>query len=488
MRGGIAVSLHRAILVLVVLGAAAALHPVGASCWNSVAFGQLSPNCGEGYCYIVSPGTNTSASVLGAFWTFGAGNPVQGSGSDNGSWTDDSWLLPGGPGRHYLVGDWAQSSAIDGCISGAIAPGKTAEIMVAALSDQDSSGSVGYFAVATARRVQGAWPEIDFTFVSGGGTPSDIFLVEIPHPAAVYDLPSHMLTFLGPSLTSVSPGFHADASLTAGEAILGYRLYSMTTLPTSRLRSAGWTPASDVVPLGQTTALSFYCVAAPIYYAISLVYESGFESAHLSRSLPVNCRCVDADRDGYSSDIECPPDGPWDCDDQDASVHPGASEVCNGKDDNCNWQVDENAQGVDSDGDGIHNACDDCPLDQNPSQSDVDQDGLGDGCDLDDGLVYVHYQNGNEFDWQDEPLGSLWNLYQGDIDVLRATGTYTQAPGSNPLASRHCQEAVNSFEDFTTPDEGKLMFSLVTARDGGTESSLGKDSHGNERPNTNPCP
>jgi hypothetical protein len=53
---------------------------------------------------------------------------------------------------------------------------------------------------------------------------------------------------------------------------------------------------------------------------------------------------ADADRDG---DGFTPCTG--DCDDGDPEVHPGAAEVCNGKDDDCNGQCDE---GFDADGDG----------------------------------------------------------------------------------------------------------------------------------------
>lgn len=58
---------------------------------------------------------------------------------------------------------------------------------------------------------------------------------------------------------------------------------------------------------------------------------------------------TDADQDGYASDI--------DCDDGDASIHPGADETCDGVDDNCDGQVDDNPIDpstcyVDQDGDG----------------------------------------------------------------------------------------------------------------------------------------
>ncbi|MEO6167461.1 MAG: sulfatase-like hydrolase/transferase, partial [Chitinophagales bacterium] len=61
---------------------------------------------------------------------------------------------------------------------------------------------------------------------------------------------------------------------------------------------------------------------------------------------------ADADQDGfgnYSIRLELPnkPSGyvadKTDCDDANASVHPGANDICNGIDDNCNHLIDENA-------------------------------------------------------------------------------------------------------------------------------------------------
>ena len=80
---------------------------------------------------------------------------------------------------------------------------------------------------------------------------------------------------------------------------------------------------------------------------------------------------ADLDRDGVGSKVwgtllgcagDAPPTGyaatDGDCDENDEMVHPGATEVCNLKDDNCNGQIDEGAPPVvmwpDGDGDGYY--------------------------------------------------------------------------------------------------------------------------------------
>jgi hypothetical protein len=80
---------------------------------------------------------------------------------------------------------------------------------------------------------------------------------------------------------------------------------------------------------------------------------------------------ADLDRDGFGSKVwgtllgcasDAPPTGyaatDGDCDENDEKVHPGATEVCNMKDDNCNGQIDEGAPPVvmwpDGDGDGYY--------------------------------------------------------------------------------------------------------------------------------------
>ena len=83
----------------------------------------------------------------------------------------------------------------------------------------------------------------------------------------------------------------------------------------------------------------------------------------------------DQDGDGFSL---C--DG--DCNDLNPSIYPGALEICNNVDDNCNGLIDEGAP--DSDGDGICDTNDNCPFTYNPDQEDHENDGIGDVCDPND--------------------------------------------------------------------------------------------------------
>ncbi len=101
-------------------------------------------------------------------------------------------------------------------------------------------------------------------------------------------------------------------------------------------------------------------------------------------TLTVNPICADADRDGYAAcDSTCALAGGnrcGDCNDADPLVRPFLAETCNGLDDNCNGLVDESTLGLDSDGDLVGDACDDCLAVWNPGQEDADGNGIGDVC------------------------------------------------------------------------------------------------------------
>ena len=88
------------------------------------------------------------------------------------------------------------------------------------------------------------------------------------------------------------------------------------------------------------------------------------------------CQCDD-DGDGYDS-LLC---GGSDCDDTDPGINPGAPEVCNGIDDDCDGVIDD---GFDLDGDGVTTCggdCDDTDPLVNSAEIEV-CNGVDDDCDL----------------------------------------------------------------------------------------------------------
>ena len=100
-----------------------------------------------------------------------------------------------------------------------------------------------------------------------------------------------------------------------------------------------------------------------------------------------DCADPDDDDDGDPDVTDCQPKNP--------AVHAGATEECNGLDDDCDGAVDNGFVDTDEDGkadcldddddgDGVKDKNDDCPLVYDPDQTDTDDDELGDACDEDD--------------------------------------------------------------------------------------------------------
>ncbi len=87
------------------------------------------------------------------------------------------------------------------------------------------------------------------------------------------------------------------------------------------------------------------------------------------KSVPPQCAqsyYADADSDGYGNKMDsvvtCTVPAGYvanfsDCNDADSNVHPGATEICNGVDDNCNGQIDENPSIATITSNGIITAC-----------------------------------------------------------------------------------------------------------------------------------
>ncbi|MCY7420891.1 MAG: T9SS type A sorting domain-containing protein, partial [Chitinophagaceae bacterium] len=130
----------------------------------------------------------------------------------------------------------------------------------------------------------------------------------------------------------------------------------------------------------------------------------------------------DADGDGYGGSTKLTtcnlPAGyiaqRGDCNDNDKSIHPGAQEICDGKDNNCNGQIDEGVKTnfyLDADGDGYgdpamsiqacsapagfvtnYTDCDDTKASVHPGATEV-CDGLDNNCNgqVDEGVIITTY-------------------------------------------------------------------------------------------------
>ena len=124
-----------------------------------------------------------------------------------------------------------------------------------------------------------------------------------------------------------------------------------------------------------------------------------------------DCTDTDDDNDGTSDEADCQATN--------ALIFPGATEVCDGQDNDCDYDVDENFSDMDDDGDAdcvdddidgdeLLNESDNCPKVANQQQEDQDLDGLGDACDGD--------KDGDAVPDSIDNCPDLKNNQQSDID------------------------------------------------------------------------
>ncbi|MCB9677917.1 MAG: putative metal-binding motif-containing protein [Alphaproteobacteria bacterium] len=172
-----------------------------------------------------------------------------------------------------------------------------------------------------------------------------------------------------------------------------------------------WWPDLDGDGLGDGMAPSFLGCQGP-----ENTVDNDLDCDDSDASLP-SAQPVDADGDGYGGPtdvLSCtPPTLPgFDCNDGDAAINPGATEVCNGVDDDCDGASDEgfptSQWWADADGDGygdeattlttcappsgwvdVAGDCDDAISTVNPGAAEI-CDGIDNDCDgfVDDGMPF----------------------------------------------------------------------------------------------------
>jgi len=321
----------RKIALAVTAFAAVASAPAFGACDAAPTFGTVTgalcpPSSAlGGLCAVITPGTNIQA----RFWGMNQGNfALDGQtgcsanasttcGVDNGIWTwNDSngdgqvgWLLDAGiPGVWVVSGDWGgagqRPQQIDGC---PLAPpaGKTTQIMYVGLTDSDAAGN-GYFAIGWAGQSAGAKADFDFSITdrtsppsdTGVGT-SDMTLRPVPRPfvqaSNKIDTTQRSFTLRSLALADIQTGLYGDNTSNPGEAVQGFKIYTLIRSPRSAaapsLSRSAWTSASGVLPLGgPDTPITVNCaVDSDVFFAYSIVANSGLELAHVGSSRAGQC-------------------------------------------------------------------------------------------------------------------------------------------------------------------------------------------------------
>jgi hypothetical protein len=163
--------------------------------------------------------------------------------------------------------------------------------------------------------------------------------------------------------------------------------------------------------------------------------------------------CVDADEDGYGVGAGCP--GPQDGDDNDPDTHPGAPEICgDGIDNNCNGVIDDGCAGcVDNDGDGygvgdgcgplLQRDCDDSDPTTYPHAAEICDDGKDNNCNftVDDGCPGVDSVDEDGDGW---PSGPDTNPDWVDPD--------DHDPTTYPGATEICGDGIDNNANGTVDD------------------------------------
>jgi hypothetical protein len=431
-------AIDRALPCLAVVAAILLAPSLEAGCIPSRSFGTW--DFDDPAYYYVYGFSEDFTGTAGAFW-----EPGKRAVHNEGTYPVESWL------RYYVNYGWY----LNGSLGDARVAGCPTTRMVVVVTDDGADDDQGNFIVGAADET----PANSNAFNYGNLTFTPLPVPEIT--AASRDGDFILLDLLFPD---PSAGYGSRFPIPVTEVITGLDLYLHYGATDPGRDASAWTLAEVVDYQGGPTTRDDFPIECTVpgrhaFLATGLRLTGEYDTVLVS--LPVVAECTslppDIDGDGYPEAFDnCP-----------STYNPDQSDV---------------------DRDGLGDVCDNCPTDSNRSQADLDYDFEGDRCDLDDGLIYVFVADPVLIEWHDEPGFDSWNGYKGDLEVLKTTGVYTQAPGSNALARRDCGLGVPGVDDPTPPDPGACAFFLTSGVAGGFESDLGNDSGGTPRPNAHPCP
>ena len=327
------------------------------------AVGSVEGACGlerrfdSGFRKVQNPYYNGPFFGHAAFWARGFGDPALGPGNDSGSST---FLYDWSMGGYYIEGSWGPGT--DGCLDAAgSSTGLDGDECMAFLFSDQAYGS-GLFAVIAERAVPGPNPVVDLRMTEGTEV-QEFFLAAIPTPTPRSATAANGAVSLTASVTPALPrqyfnlraGLFLDPTCEAG-VVEGYRLYARSVPPGAPppadvALGPGWTALTSTLPFGSEASITLSCnTGSDIYVATVPAFDSGFQTAHVSRPAGRIHTATDTDADGA----------------------PDACDPCTDQDDD----------GLGDRG-FLSNTCpaDNCPQSHNPAQADVDTDGVGDACD-----------------------------------------------------------------------------------------------------------
>ncbi|MDP2335268.1 MAG: SdrD B-like domain-containing protein [Bacteroidota bacterium] len=220
-----------------------------------------------------------------------------------------------------------------------ICVGSTTQLADATAGGTWSSGSEGVATISAGSAMSG--PGGLVTGISVGTT---IITYTVRDVAGCTNSVTQTVTVSGiPTITGTTPGSNCGTG-------------SVTLGATASSGTINWYAASTGgTSLGTGTSYTTPSISTTTTYYVDATDACGTTAVRTAVTATVNTPItyyLDADADGYGGSTtlqSCtiPPPGyvtvPGDCNDLVATIHPGATEVCNGIDDNCNAIVDETA-------------------------------------------------------------------------------------------------------------------------------------------------
>ena len=296
--------------------------------------------------------------------------------------------------------------------------------------------------------------------------------------------------------TSVTASFSSDSQNVCVNSSIQFTDTSLGGPTTWNWTFPGGSPANS------TDASPLVTYATPGTYDVSLTVANGAlnDTETLTGYLtvtPSNTYYLDSDGDGYGSSnsiIDCSPQGDFnatitgDCNDNDVNINPGATEVCDGIDNNCNSQIDEGVsqityyEDVDGDGFGSSNSiidcspqgdfnvtiagdCNDNDVNINPGASES-CDGIDNNCDsqIDEGVSQVTYYEDVDGDGFGSSNSILNCSPQGDFNATSTGDCNDNDVNINPGASESCDGIDNNCD--SQIDEGVSQITYYEDLDG----------------------